>query len=64
MKVITTGISHREAAEQGNCREADLLERHREYARSGVLAEFLYDWPQLQFRLMNAQTRGQRPPSA
>lgn len=45
--------------EQCNRREANLLERHREYARSGVLAEFPHDSPQIQFRLMNAQTRGE-----
>jgi len=51
MAVICTGISHREAA-AGHCTEDELLQRHHDYAQSGLLGEFLYDWPRLQLSVM------------
>lgn len=57
MRVILDGESHREAAKHGRCRETDLLERHREYADSGLIDQFLYEYQNLQFRLRTNEGR-------
>lgn len=57
MRVILDGESHREAAKHGKRREADLLERHREYADSGLIDQFLYEYQSLQFRFRTSTGR-------
>ena len=50
MTVIWNGLSHQEAAE-GICDPQDLIDRHKEWAATTVLGQFLFSYPALHFRL-------------
>ena len=58
MRVIYTGVSHREAAGRA-CTEAELVQRHHEYAKAGVMADFLNKWPRVQFQIIGDQLRSE-----
>ncbi|MEZ2370954.1 hypothetical protein [Arthrobacter sp. RCC_34] len=47
MSVVATGATHAEAA-RGRCTEGVLVERHKEWAKSGLWTRYLFlDYPQV-----------------